>query len=1115
MFFGWTGLTVLVAVVATLIIVATAGQDAPEVDAQVEPTVELVAIDADPTGNTATSLGTIEDCMVVAPGGTATVDLVVDEVPEEGLASFGLDVLYDPSILQLISVDYNLLIVAGGGGTFIFADPLPDTDGDYRIDVADLTTNYEVGPGVLIRAMFQTVGTGLSQVVPSDEINQDGTPKVIRPSGLEYPVNEIRSATIAAGGACPSPADLRTTSVSIDVPAGASVVTPVSIQANSTVENRGPYGPVNGDVTTTLLVPPDCAVLGGPGQVTQDVPLPVSQPVTLTESFTVTCEQASFHSITARSAIVVDDPVGIESNHANNQQTSVGAIMPVVGEADLQLNAPVPPNPAPEPFSGMQFNYTAVLPVTNGGPYGPTTARVSATLSLPQGCTSYSPNPAVTDVAVGANEIRAANVSWKLVCTGVGVHNFSVSPSVSTGDLHVVDPDGGVGPPSSQDLTVFVGACGEDPNPAGDIIQNMSPQLLALIGQLTSDGTEVPEQYRKQLQCAFDKTASDVALSPIGDCPVGLVAEQPCSLSYDLSIDIAGGTTPGIPSVRLAPVGVVFVPAAYDWAGDAEVPNGSPNGSGRFRINTDGGLLPNGTACTVDVRFDPKHSYEGAIAGNAPESNDIDDLSNPHVWPNDLNAERAAVESSFTLDPMLPPGVTLWSRTIVPLNSFGVKLPLNVLTWKITNPTYQAITGGQWVVVSFPGDALNPDQPGSLGGNPDSDDPIPGPVPVTTCAPHNVQLAFNGMAGGAVFLACKATGSHMTWELIDPDARGVTGDEGPRSDTATCSADLDGDGVSQDAETYWGTNALSTDTDGDGVSDGSDNCKLVVNALQEDLDGDRTGDPCDDDDDGDSIADAADNCAREPNTGQDNAVHPATTPGDHCDDPDEDNVMDVSDNCPDVYNPSQPNNVHPDLPPGDNCDDPDGDAVVDVDDNCIDTPNPQQENNVHPSSPAGDHCDDPDGDAFADVIDNCPDVSNPGQENDDGDGFGNVCDHCPGQATAWRVPANDSDCDGFPDTTMTEAARGRENFIGTDPADRCGDTAIANDEDGPGESPWPPDFNDNQRANISDIVLIGPSFNQMGPGLPYDPRFDLNASGAVTLSDVVAIGPFFNKVCTP
>ncbi len=141
----------------------------------------------------------------------------------------------------------------------------------------------------------------------------------------------------------------------------------------------------------------------------------------------------------------------------------------------------------------------------------------------------------------------------------------------------------------------------------------------------------------------------------------------------------------------------------------------------------------------------------------------------------------------------------------------------------------------------------------------------------------------------------------------------------------------------------------------------------------------------------------------------------------------------------------------------------------------------------------------------------------------DGDGISDAVDNCPNWPNAvqnlpvWSVPAGDTDCDGFPDTT-TAGARGRENFIGTDAADACADTTALNDERGPafGEplSPWPTDINDNRQTNLSDVVAFGSVFNTAPPNPAYNARFDFNASNSVNLSDVVVIGPFFNKSCS-
>src|SRR5262249_36875817 len=146
--------------------------------------------------------------------------------------------------------------------------------------------------------------------------------------------------------------------------------------------------------------------------------------------------------------------------------------------------------------------------------------------------------------------------------------------------------------------------------------------------------------------------------------------------------------------------------------------------------------------------------------------------------------------------------------------------------------------------------------------NPDADDPVSSAF-FTYCTPHQVTMNFNGMAGNTVFVSCHVADSPMGWNLVDPDALFIKGDEGPRSDVSTFGLDAAADGLSATSETYWGTSPTSADTDGDGINDGKDNCKTLSNADQADYDHDGVGDPCDPDIDGDGVANGSDTC---PNT---------------------------------------------------------------------------------------------------------------------------------------------------------------------------------------------------------------------------------------------------------
>ncbi|MBI2913473.1 MAG: thrombospondin type 3 repeat-containing protein, partial [Chloroflexi bacterium] len=190
-----------------------------------------------------------------------------------------------------------------------------------------------------------------------------------------------------------------------------------------------------------------------------------------------------------------------------------------------------------------------------------------------------------------------------------------------------------------------------------------------------------------------------------------------------------------------------------------------------------------------------------------------------------------------------------------------------------------------------------------------------------------------------------------------------------------------------------------------------------------------------------------------------------------------------------------------------NCDiDSDGDGVFDITDNCPDTANPGQQNNVHPATFAGDHCEDPEPDGVMDITDNCPDVANPLQENADGDKWGDACDNCPSTGTAWFVPPEDFDCDGWTGAD--------EGVITTDPSNGCG-------------AEWPANMNNTALSSINkidifDVNALAPPVFFSAPGNPnYSVRKDLTAGHALTdpkidIFDVNKLAPpVFFATCTP
>jgi phage FluMu protein Com len=236
--------------------------------------------------------------------------------------------------------------------------------------------------------------------------------------------------------------------------------------------------------------------------------------------------------------------------------------------------------------------------------------------------------------------------------------------------------------------------------------------------------------------------------------------------------------------------------------------------------------------------------------------------------------------------------------------------------------------------------------------------------------------------------------------------------------------------------------SASGDQDCDGVPDESDNCPLVFNPDQRDLNRNGIGEACEVDRDGDGIGrDVACDSEGEPN----GVWHDCPCTGGENED--------CEDNCPLVHNPDQADSDNDGI--GDACElDTDGDgifdegsgsggigdepctggATTDCDDNCRFDPNPTQQDSDHdgvgdacdncPSlynpgqadrdrDGVGDACDsDRDGDGRANALDLCPDHFDPIPFDRDGDGVPDACDNCPWD---WNPDQDDGDDDGAGD----------------------------------------------------------------------------------------------------
>lgn len=176
-----------------------------------------IGVDADPAGNTATSLGPVDSCLSVSTGDTFQVDVFVADVAD--LLAWETYFVYDMSIINVVSRDVMMFQAANpGSNVFDVSEGLPDIDGYYRVAGVDLADppSPDSGSGVLARLTLKAVGAGTSLLSLSPiDVNEDGRMDLgpsLKDTEAE-PIGDlnddgffdgpIANAEIAVGGTCP------------------------------------------------------------------------------------------------------------------------------------------------------------------------------------------------------------------------------------------------------------------------------------------------------------------------------------------------------------------------------------------------------------------------------------------------------------------------------------------------------------------------------------------------------------------------------------------------------------------------------------------------------------------------------------------------------------------------------------------------------------------------------------------------------------------------------------------------------------------------------------------------------------------------------------------------
>ncbi len=131
-------------------------------------TPNVMSIDMDTTGNTATALGPLDQCASVEPGGVVTIDVTLEGMPvwvddepmgliappdTGGLTAFGYTFEFPDGFSVAASPEHDLIIGSNVGSViFNASQPTPDHESPWLTAVLDIgAVNPEGGDGVLTR----------------------------------------------------------------------------------------------------------------------------------------------------------------------------------------------------------------------------------------------------------------------------------------------------------------------------------------------------------------------------------------------------------------------------------------------------------------------------------------------------------------------------------------------------------------------------------------------------------------------------------------------------------------------------------------------------------------------------------------------------------------------------------------------------------------------------------------------------------------------------------------------------------------------------------------------------------------------------------------------------
>ncbi|MEX0801416.1 MAG: hypothetical protein WD379_09390 [Dehalococcoidia bacterium] len=201
------------------------GRDGSASDAQT-PTV--FAIDVDPSGNSQTSLGDIDECATVEQG-AFDIDIVVANV--DGLLAWESLLAFDEEILTVTAIDVRQFLSAGSGSSVVnVSASVPNGSGSFYMGAGDISAGTESGDGVLARLTLEATDSGVSPLALAyRDVDGDGVvdlgPTL---SGLTIADQAIHIGDADGDELFDSPTNAR---IAVDMPCPAPTPTPAPTPA--------------------------------------------------------------------------------------------------------------------------------------------------------------------------------------------------------------------------------------------------------------------------------------------------------------------------------------------------------------------------------------------------------------------------------------------------------------------------------------------------------------------------------------------------------------------------------------------------------------------------------------------------------------------------------------------------------------------------------------------------------------------------------------------------------------------------------------------------------------------------------------------------------------------